>query len=466
MRESLAAALLLAGFAACTAAGDGQPDLDEVRAVAEEAYVFAFPILEQYKMFYVQTQDEASGAYEGPPNAISHKKALLGPDYTQIVRPNNDTFYSLVWLDMRAEPVVLSVPAIPLDRYYSWQLIDLYTHNIGYIGSRATGAEAGNYLVAGPAWDGDVPEGIDGVIQAESDLVVALARTEVFGPDDIQTASAIQDEYSVVPLSEFTDQPPPPAGPPIRLAPYSPELARSAGFVGYVNALLPFIQPHPSEAELWQRFAAIGISPDSSFDVDALDPDVRSAMDAGVAAALEKIEAGVADLGRNENGWSLTEGAFGTRAEMQGRYLRRSSAAFFGLWGNDLEEAYYPSADLDAEGDPLDGSKHDYVLEFQAGDLPPARSFWSLSMYKLPEQLFIHNPIDRFTIGDRTGGVAYGEDGSLTVYMQHESPGPERESNWLPGPDGRFSVTLRIYWPEPEALAPLWVPPALKKVER
>jgi hypothetical protein len=262
----------------------------------------------------------------------------------------------------------------------------------------------------------------------------------------------------------FTGGVAPPAAAEISLPPYDPERARSAGFVTYVNALLPYLDPHLSESELWRRFAAIGIGSDGPFDKESLDPDLREAMDAGVAAALERIGNEATRLGRLENGWTLIEGAFGTREAMQGKYLTRSAAAFFGLWGNTLEEAYYPNANLDADGDQLDGSQYDYTLRFEADELPPAQAFWSLSMYKLPEQLFIHNPIDRYTIGDRTAGLQYGEDGSLTVYIQTESPGVDRESNWLPAFEGPFSFTMRIYWPEPDALDPLYVPPAIEKV--
>ena len=450
--------LLLAGC------GGAQTDpIEETRAITEEAYIFAFPILDQYKMLVAMALYPESGAYEAPLNVLGHKAELLGPDYTLIVRPNNDTAYSAGWLDLRAEPMVLSVPAIPLDRYYSFQLIDLYTHNFAYVGSRATGPEAGNYLIAGPGWSGEAPEGITAVISCETDFAMALARTVVFGPEDMPNVVTIQEQYAVTPLSEFAGTEPPPAEAAPQLPPYNPEQAPSAGFVALLNAFLPYLEQHPSEAELWQRFAAIGIGAD--FDLETLDPEIRTAMDAGVASALEKIEAEGANLGSRQNGWMLPEASFGTREAMQGRYLRRAGAAFSGLWGNDLEEAFYPEASVDADGQTLDASKHDYVLHFAADELPPVKSFWSLSMYNLPQQHFIHNPIDRYTLGDRTKGVVYGEDGFLTVYLQHESPGKDKESNWLPAPDGLFSLQMRCYWPEPAALDPLYAPPGIEKAD-
>ena len=435
---------------------------DEVQAITEDAYIFSFPILDSYKMVFAMALYEESGAFEAPLNVLAHKRELLGPDYTLIVRPNNDTLYSVVWMDLRAEPMVLSVPAIPLDRYYSFQLVDLYTHNFAYVGSRATGPEAGNYLITGPGWSGEAPDGITAVIPCETALALALARTAVFGPEDTRNVTAIQEQYALTSMSEFAGTEPPPAAAPLQLLPYNPQQARSAGFVALMNAFLPYLGQHPSDAELWQRFAAIGIGGD--FDLEDLDPEIRTAMDAGVAAALERIETEGDNLGSQQNGWTLTAASFGTREAMAGRSLRRAGAAFIGLWGNDLEEAFYPSASFDADGETLDTSKHDYVLHFAADQLPPVKSFWSLSMYNLPQQHFIHNPIDRYALGDRTQGVVYGADGSLTVYLQHESPGADKESNWLPAPDGLFSLQMRCYWPEPERLDPLYVPPAVGRV--
>ena len=440
-------------------AGTGSAPADSATAIAEEAFIYTFPILESYKMMFAQAVSDDTGV---PFNAVVHNTSLLGPDYTLIVRPNNDTLYSAAWLDLRAEPMVLAVPAVPPERYYSFQMIDLLTHNFGYVGSRATGTEAGHYLIAGPRWQGRSPDDIDGVFRAMSDFVLALGRTEVFGAGDIANVAAIQQGYALTPLSEFAGTTAPAAAPALQLDPYDPSVARSAGFVDYVNALLPYIQPDPSESVLWDRFAAIGIG-DANLQADTFLPDTLAAIDTGVAAAVRAIEAESGELGREENGWDLTADAFGTPEAMLGRPLTRAAAAYFGLFGNTLEEAYYPTGTVDGDGELLDGSRHDYVLHFEAADLPPANAFWSLSMYRLPEMWFMHNPIDRYRIGNRTEGLRYGDDGSLRVYIQRESPGADRESNWLPAEDGPFDVTLRIYWPDPEALDPLYVPPPIRK---
>ena len=458
---------LLAGCVAPDVPADVDTNVapaESATAIAEEAYIYMFPILESYKMMFAQAVFEDSGAYTAPFNELFHYTRLAGVDDTLVVRPNNDTLYSVVWLDLRAEPMVLAVPAVPPERYYNFQMIDLLTHNFGFVGSRATGTEPGHYLIAGPRWQGRVPDDIDGVFRAMSEFVLALGRTEVLGADDIAGATALQQEYGLTPLSQFAGTAAPAVVPALQLAPYDPSVARSAGFVGYVNALLPYIQADPSESALWDRFAAIGIG-DTSLQADTFSPDTLAAIDAGAAAALRAIEAETGELGREENGWDLVADIFGTPEALLGRSLTRSAAAYFGLWGNTLEEAYYPTATEDVDGELLDGSRHDYVLHFDAADLPPANAFWSLSMYRLPEQLFTDNPIDRYKIGNRSEGLQYGDDGSLTVYIQRESPGANRESNWLPAEDGPFDVSLRIYWPEPEALDPLYVPPPIMKAE-
>ena len=436
---------------------------DQAKQIAEEAFIFAFPMVDNYKMMFAQAIYEGSPAYEAPFNTLKNKSVLLGPESTIIVRPNNDTFYSIVWLDLRGDPVVLGVPAITDKRYYSFQLIDLYTHNFDYIGTRTTGFGAGDYLLAGPGWKGEIPEGIEKVIYTEGNFAVALGRTQVFGPADVENTIRIMEEYSAQTLSAFLGQEAPAAIAPPDFPVYSPEKVKSAEFITYLNFLLGQVVPHASEAALYETFAKIGIGPDTPFDVEKIDPEIKKAIEDGIASALVKIEAGMKDLGERKNGWSKTSGAFGDREEMQGKYLTRAAAAYFGLWGNTLEEAYYPETSTDADGETLDCSIHNYILHFEADEIPPVKAFWSLSMYKLPEQLFIENEINRYVISSATEGLQYEEDGSLNVYIQKENPGGEMTSNWLPAHNGPFSLQARMYWPDPAALNPLYVIPPVEK---
>jgi len=452
--------LLLTGFLLNSCTRELTPD--ETKTIAEEAYIYAYPMLENYKMMFVQAVWDKSPAYEAPFNTLVHKSVLLGPEYTTIVRPNNDTFYSIVWLDLRSEPMVLSVPAITDNRYYSFQLIDLYTHNFDYIGTRATGFDAGTYMIAGPNWKGEKPEGVVKIIRTECNFAVALGRTQVYSPDDVENAKRVMEGYKVQPLSKFLGKEAPEPSATLNFPVFSPEKVKSAEFITYLNFLLGQVKPNPGEEKLLQKFSKIGIGPNIPFDVEKLDPEIRKAIEEGIKSALSKIEDKMKKLGERKNGWMQIAGAFGNREDMQGKYLTRAAAAMFGLWGNTLEEAYYPEANVDENGEPLDGSKHNYILHFDKDQIPPVKAFWSLSMYKLPEQLFIENPINRYVISSATKGLKYNEDGSLDVYIQKNSPGKSKESNWLPAYDGLFSLQARLYWPDPSMLDPLYVLPKVK----
>jgi len=460
--KSLALMLVtLIGMTACVQ----QKELssEEVKAIAIEAYIYAFPMLDNYKMLFVQAVWEKSPAYEAPLNQLKNKAVLLGPEYTTIVRPNNDTFYSIVWMDLRSEPMVISVPAISDKRYYSFQLIDLYTHNFDYIGTRKTGFGAGSYVIAGPDWNGEKPEGIDKIITTEGNFAVALGRTQVYDPDDVENSKKVIEGYMAQPLSAFLDAEPPVAAAPLDFPVFSPEKVKAAEFINYLNFILGQVKPHPSEAKLLQKFAKIGIGPNTPFDAEKLDPKMKKAIKEGIAGALLKIENKMKNLGEQKNGWMQISGAFGTRKFMQGKYLTRAAAAMFGLWGNTLEEAFYPETSVDEDNEALDGSKHNYILHFDKDEIPPVKGFWSLSMYKLPEQLFIENSINRYVISSATKGLKYNKDGSLDVYIQKGSPGNAKESNWLPAHNGPFSLQARLYWPDPDMLDPLYVMPVVRK---
>ncbi|VAX17391.1 hypothetical protein MNBD_IGNAVI01-1194 [hydrothermal vent metagenome] len=454
--------LLSTGFMLSSCSGKLTPE--EAKNIAEEAYIYAYPMLDNYKMMFVQAVWDKSPAYEAPFNKLKNKAILLGPEYTTIVRPNNDTFYSIVWFDLRSEPMVISVPAITDKRYYSFQLIDLYTHNFDYIGTRTTGFGAGSYLLAGPEWKGEKPKGVVKVIKSECNFAVALGRTQVYNPDDVENAKKVMGGYKVQPLSAFLGKEAPEPAAPLDFPVYSPEKVKTAEFITYLNFLLGQVEPNPGEEKLLKKFSKIGIGPNVPFDVEKLNPEIRQAIEEGIKSALVKIEDKMKKLGERKNGWMQIAGAFGSREDMQGKYLTRAAAAMFGLWGNNLEEAYYPEANVDKDGEPLDGSKHNYILHFDKDRMPPVKAFWSLSMYKLPEQLFIENPINRYVISSATKGLKYNKDGSLDVYIQKKSPGKNKESNWLPAYDGPFSLQARLYWPEPESLDPLYVMPAVNKV--
>jgi hypothetical protein len=450
---------ILSSFASESTAADAELTEEDVKSITREAYIYAYPMMEHYKMIYVLKVWEDSPVYETPFNELTHNAVLLGPEYTVMVRPNNDTFYSNVMFDLRAEPMILSVPAISDNRYYSWQLIDLFTHNVDYVGTRATGSQAGKYLIAGPDWSGKKPEGVTKVIQTDSNILLALARTQVYSADDAENAQNIMNKYKVETLSQHMGTSTSKVAAQLDFPVYSLEAIRSVDFITYLNFALGLVKPNPSEKALLDRFSKIGIGANVPFDVISIDAETKKIMQEAVDEAMVEIEAETKNLGTVVDGWMQVSGAFGSPKEMEGKYLTRAAAAYFGLYGNDLEEAFYPDTTIDENGNALDGSKHNYVLHFAKDRLPPVKAFWSLSMYKMPEQLFTENEISRYVISSATDGLEYNQDGSLDIYIQKDKPSADKVSNWLPAYDGEFSLQARLYWPEPESLSPLYILP-------
>ena len=457
----LAAALLLP---ACRGGGDA-PEAGVVaeHEIIEEAYVYAFPMIAAYKAMYQFNVDKSSSQYKGPFNRIESESRVFTPKDTAIVTPNSDTPYSMLQLDLRAEPIVICVPEVEARRYYSVQLVDMYAFNYAYIGSRATGNGAGCYLIAGPGWNGAVPSTVAKTFRSETQFSLAIFRTQLFDPSDLDNVKAIQAGYKAVPLSAFLGQPAParPAEP--EFPPFSEE-AFKLDFIRYSNFLLQFAPPVPEEADVRARFAEVGIGAGKPFDLSSLPEPRRLALELGVKNGFERIKKRQQSLGKNVNNWRVGS-AFGDRAFYHGDYELRAAAALAGIYGNDAVEALYPMTTVDSSGQTLDGSKHRYALTFAAGQLPPVRAFWSVTMYDAKTQLLVDNPIDRYLINSpMLPQMRENADGSLTIHIQKDSPGAEREANWLPAPDGPIYLVMRLYWPEAAALENSWQPPAVVRV--
>ena len=440
-------------------------DPDEARRIAEEAYVFAYPMLEFYKTMFGLSLVKRLPSYTGPLNTLVNKTELLDADFTAVVSPNNDTLYTVLMCDLRAEPLVLSVPPIPRQRYFSFELIDQYTHVPAFIGTRMGDTAGGTFLIAGPSWAGTaVPDGVTRVVRAETDFLLCLGRTQVSGAQDLPAATDLMARYTVRPLSSVTAYAARKVE-PIRLSEipvYDPKKAASVEFIGYLNWLLGHVEPSPADVDTLARYARIGVAAGAPFFADAVPEEIRDAIAEGVKAADASIDRQVNTMGRVVNNWILGLGLFGDRARMQGRWLTRAAAGRFGLLGNPEQEAFYPYVLKDGDGDDLDAARNDYVLRLPE---PPVDAFWSVTMYRLPEKLFVANPSNRYSIGDRTPGVARASDSSVTIYLQKDSPGPGREANWLPAPDGPFYLILRLYIPRPEILDGSWTPPPVRKAQ-
>jgi hypothetical protein len=420
----------------------------ETRAIAKEAYIYAFAMLENYQTWYSQAVDKNANGYVGGFNVFRHYSEPFTPDNHDVVTPNNDTPYSWAWLDLRAEPMVVSVPAVPKDRYYVMQWVDLFTYNFAYIGVRATGFGAGSYMIAGPDWKGQKPAGIKQVFKAETEIVGTLTRTVLEGPDDVANVKALQAQYKLQPLSAFLGTPAPPSAPPISFPPYDKAKAHSHDFIGYLNFLLQFAEPpYPSEIAIRRRFEKIGIVPGKLWDASKVDPGTLTAVDAGVKDGQAAIDAQAAKT-------FSSNGLFGSRAFLKTNYITRDVAAMKGLYGNSLEEAWYG-------GYIGDGTKPS-VIHFTKANLPPAKFFWSATLYTLPDRFLYANPINRYSVGDRTKGLTYGKDGSLTIYVSNTSLGKDKESNWLPAPAGKYSLVARVYGPGKAAMSGKWQLPPLQ----
>jgi hypothetical protein len=440
------------------------PDVTRARAIAKEAYVYGFPIVDSYRVQYDYFVDEGNPQFKAPWNQLRNIPHVFTPDDTAIVSPNSDTPYSILGLDLRTEPIVLTVPVIEPERYFSIQLIDAYTHNFDYIGSRATGNDGGTFLVAGPSWTGEAPAGIKKVFRSETEFVFAAYRTQLFGPADLDNVKQVQAGYGAQPLSAFLGQPAPAPAPSVDFVePLTPDTQKtSPEFFAILNFALRFCPTHPSETDLMARFAEIGVGAGKSFDADALAPEMKAAIEQGMADAWAELAAFKA--ARFDTKEVTSGDVFGTRDFLKNNYLYRWIAAVIGLYGNSREEAMYPVYIVDADGQKLDGANR-YALHFAPDGLPPVHAFWSLTMYRLSESLLVANPLDRYLINSpMLPQLQQDVDGGLTLLIQHESPGAHEEANWLPAPEGPFWTALRLYWPKDEAITGAWTEPLLTRV--
>jgi len=451
-------------------AGIAAPGIVETKKIAEDGFIYGLPIVMNYAVMNEFSIDKNSGQYKAPFNEMYNDARVFTYKDTAIVTPNSDTPYSMVWLDLRAEPMVISVPAVPKERYYSVQLVDGNAYNYGYIGSRATGSDAGSYLVVGPDWKGQTPAGIKKVFQSTTPFGLTIFRTQLFNPDDMPNVVKVQAGYKVQPLSAFLNQPAPPAAPKVDFVP-----ATTAGikdnFFTYLDAALEFVPVTPENKEIRARLASVGVGPGKTFDLKDLPPEHKAALKAVVLLAMkegdDKVKKYLSSGMKDINGWKVGS-IFGDSAFYQGDWLMRAAAATGGIYGNDSGEAMYPMTRWDAKGELLDGSKHNYTLTFPAGELPPVNSFWSVTMYDGKSQLLIKNPINRYLINSpMLPDMKKNADGSLTIYIQKDSPGKDKESNWLPAPNDTIYLVMRLYWPKTEAPSILpvgagsWSPPGI-----
>lgn len=445
-----------------------KPANGELKQIAEEAFIYGFPMVMNYGAMYEYFVDKSSPEYKCPINQLFNTARVYTPKDTAVVTPNSDTPYSFFCADVRAEPVVFTVPEIDAKRYYSVQLVDWYTFNYGYVGSRTTGNGAGAFMIAGPGWNGTTPAGVKKVFRCETDFATAIIRTQLFNPADIDNVKKVQAGYKLQTLSAFLNKPAPPAAPAITWPKIDKQSAAANPFA-YLNfalQLCPPVGPAEVEKPMRARFAKIGIEAGKPFAIDKFTPEQKAELVDGMKSGYEKIKQAVGKAGEEVNGWRVATHAFGDRAMYNGNWTLRAGAAMAGIYGNDAIEALYPMLATDSDGNKPDCSKNRYVLTFPAGQLPPANAFWSVTMYDGKTQLLVDNPLNRYLINSpMLSELKKNSDGSLTLYLQKDSPGKDKEPNWLPAPDGPIYVVMRLYWPKKEALDGAWKPPAVKRVQ-
>jgi hypothetical protein len=416
-----------------------------------QAYLYGFPLV---RMEQVRQQSLAqSGAAI---NALLHRRRLQTHQDRVVVSPNNDTVYSSAWLDLANEPLVLHTPDAQ-GRYCSYALYDAYTNNFQVISKRNARAAATDYVLVGPRWRGVLPKGVTR-INAPTDAVWLLVRTLIADESEWPAVRALQAQMKLAPLSQWGKQiatAPLPAATPKTVA---PNAAAPLAFFEQLGALLQRNPPPVTEAALLHQFALIGLSAKDGFVPTQLDEATK----AGLVRALPAARQIIANLKlehslQRVNGWQLATrgGAFGND------YLLRAVVADMGIGQLVPAEACYLTTDVDGDGQPLTGA-HRYVLRFAKAALPPAREFWSLSLYGA-DYFFVANPLNRYALGDRTRGLQYDADGGLTIYLQHDEPSGHA-ANWLPTPAGAFNLNLRAYLPQPELLRNQYQPPAVRRV--
>ena len=452
---------LVTGFALPSSAKPPAFSAEEAREAALEAYLYAYPLVLMEVTRRVGTN--GSDGMRMPANQFGHVRTFPDATFTDVVRANVDTLYSSLWFDVSHEPLVIAVSDSG-GRYYLLPMLDMWTDVFASPGKRTSGTAPQTYAITGPGWSGALPKDVTR-IEAPTAIGWIIGRAQTNGKADYAAVNAFQDGLRAVPLSGWGRPYTPPQGkidPSVDMSAPVEQVAKlsAARFFAIFADVTRANPPHGNDGPALQRMARLGLVPGQPFELAKAPPETKAALEAAPAAAMAKLQAFSPHAATIASGWGMLGSPIGTYGT---DYLKRAYIAYFGLGANVVEDAIYPVARAQADGKPFDsGAK--YTIRFTKAQLPPARAFWSLTMYN-DKQFLAANPIDRFAIGDRDA-LKFGADGSLELTIQRESPGKERESNWLPAPaEGPFTMNLRLYWPRPEALDGSWTPPPVKRTD-
>ena len=435
----------------------------EAYAIAREAFCYFYPLITM-DITRKQCTNVKAGSKPGfgPMNQFTHMRAYPGADFKTVVRPNFDTLYSIAWLDMTKEPMIVSVPDTN-DRYYLLPMLDMWSDVFASPGWRTSGTTAKHFLVAPQSWTGKLPENVERIVSS-SPYSWIVGRTKTDGPGDYPAVHKVQDGFVVTPLSKWGKEPVAISAqidPDVDMK--TPPLEQvnkmdATTYFGYAADLMKLHAPHITDWSIICRMKRIGIEPGKSFDVSKLDSKTKQAIERGTADELKSMVALLPTLGREVNGWRMNTDTMGVYGDY---YLKRAIVTMVGLGANQPEDAIYPINFTDADGKPVDGSNN-YVLHFSKEELPPVEAFWSITMYD-KDGFQAANAINRFAISSWMP-LKTNSDGSLDIYLQNENPGSDKEANWLPAPKGVLGITMRLYAPKLKALTGDWNPPPIKLV--
>lgn len=444
-------------------AADSPLSAADAREIAREAYIYAYPLVLMEITRRVGTNVEAPTGLNAPINQLAHAREFPDATFTIVVRPNADTLYTALTYDVTKEPLVISIPDSG-GRYYLTPWLDYWTDVFTVPGSRTTGTGPLTYAIVGPKWKGTLPEGVK-EYRSPTGSGLLIGRTQTNGKADYEAVRKFQDGMKAVPLSSHGKPYTPPKGqvdPKLDMTapPDQVDKMDAETFFALFAELIKDNPPHANDYPILDRMKRVGIEPGKGFALASAPKEIQDALNAAPETALKQIKASFTQSGSRANGWRTNLTAIGTYGA---DYLHRAGVAYAGLGANVVEDAIYPTVFADESGEPL-ASDRRYVVHFDKGQVPPARAFWSLTMYD-DRQLFTENAINRFAIGDRDP-LKFNPDGSLDLYIQRDSPGDARKPNWLPSPkNGQFTMNLRLYWPKPEALDGSWTPPPVKRVQ-
>ncbi len=435
----------------------------EAKKLSIDAYLFGLPLVFIEKQFDYDSYTTKVQKTKAPVNQFVHYRAFVDASDRSVVGFNSDTLYSFSKLDLSHEPMVLSIPEMG-NRYWLMQMINAWNDVPATPGSRTHGGKGGNFAITGPNWKGQLPTGVE-EIKSPTNLLIIAGRTYCSGPSDYDAVHKLQDQYKLTPLSQWGKSYTPPDNVPLKEGVDGTTLVNkqvtslsAEQFFKNLNRLMVNNPPYAADAAMMKSLEKIGIKPGADFSLKSFSSETAKAIEEGYAAGFKAMMEEAKHLGKMVNGWSMSYdlGRYGTK------YAYRAAWTFVGVGGNLPEDAIYPVVQVDADGIPLDAANK-YTLIFKKDEIPPAAAFWSLTMYD-PEGYLVENKLKRYAIGDRSN-MKPGTDGSITIYIQNDSPGQDKESNWLPSPaKGGFKMALRLYAPKKSVIDGSWAPPAIKKM--